>query len=224
MQTAQIMVRELRGLQVRQNHKTGMFNANDLLAIYNKSTPEGEKKIENYVKTQSTKEYIDFLDEKHGAHEPELGFLNTSKKRYLNSTGLALSTNRGRVNGGTWMHPHLFIDFAMWLSVEFKDWAISCVADKLIEFRDEVGDTFKDVNATLTATENPKQMPSLYMQEARMINSFVFEDGKGGHRNEASEEELSLLNQLQKTDVKLINAGHDFDSRKKNLRIFKGLL
>lgn len=218
------MVRELRGLPIRQNHKTGMFNANDLLKAFHKSAAGAQKRLDSYIGTDSTKEYIDFLNEKHGQVEPQIGFLNTGKKRHLNSTGLALSTNRGRVNGGTWMHPHLFIDFAMWLSVEFKDWAISCVADKLIEFRDEVGDTFKDVNAALTATENPKQMPSLYMQEARMINSFVFEDGKGGHRNEASEEELSLLNQLQKTDVKLINAGHDFDSRKKNLRIFKGLL
>ena len=27
---------------------------------------------------------------------------------------------RGKYNGGTWMHPMLFIDFAMWINPSFK--------------------------------------------------------------------------------------------------------
>lgn len=224
MQTAQIMVRELRGLPIRQNHKTGMFNANDLLDIYNKSNPESPKRLDHYLKAQASEEYIDFLNNKYGKIEPEGGFLNTPKRGYLNSTGLALTTNRGRVNGGTWMHPHLFIDFAMWISVEFKDWAISCVADKLIEYRDEAGDTFKEVNAALTILENPRQLQSVYIQEAKMINEMVFGDPHGGKRNEASVQELNLLNQLQKADIKLIHGRHSPESRRKNLKIFLSLL
>jgi len=33
------------------------------------------------------------------------------------------------------MHPKMFIDFACWLSVDFKDWVYNVALDKLIEKR-----------------------------------------------------------------------------------------
>jgi len=211
MKTAQIMKRNLNGLEVRQNHKTEMFNANDLLAIYNKENKE--KRLDNYLRATSTNEYKNFLEQK--AIDS-----NTSDVSELNQQDSVIKTSRGRVNGGTWMHPNLFIDFAMWLSVEFKDWAIECVKDRLIAFRDDAGESFKEVNQML-ALRGPRR-PIVYIQEAKMINELVFE-GKTGQRNNATEEQLDLLSRIQKADIKLIEQGDSITERKRKLEMFKML-
>ena len=49
---------------------------------------------------------------------------------------LIYTKKRGK-NGGTWMHPYLFIDFAMFLSAEFKLQCIKWLHDNLLILRDE---------------------------------------------------------------------------------------
>lgn len=224
MKTAQIMTRNLNGLPVRQNHKSGMFNANDLLKIYNEQNPKAMKRMQDYIDNKATVEYMNYLAT---VLEPEV--LNHAKKRELEfdlqepvKLKNIMMTSRGKY-GGTWMQQHLFIDFAMWLSLPFKHWAITCVGDKLIKLRDSAGDSFKDVNCALTEMYG-EQRQQVYIQEAKMINEFVFEDGKGGQRNGANEDQLDLLNKLQSADIKLIHKGVTFEGRKKNLGIFKSLL
>jgi hypothetical protein len=227
MKTAQIMNRDLHGFSVRQNHKTGMFNANDLLDAHNESHPKSPKRLDVYLKTNSTMEYLEFLERKSNSRcerdlkseDQQLLFSGLKVKRPTN----VIKTSRGRVNGGTWMTPNLFLDFAMWLSVEFKDWAIECAKDRLIQFRDDAGESFKEVNNALSITMG-EQRQIEYIREARMINGFVFENGKGGQRNDASEEQLDLLDKLQKADIKMIHRGLPFEKRRNNLEILKDLI
>lgn len=220
MKTPQIMQRSLNGMIVRQNHKTSMFNANDLLEAYNAQNKSAPKRLDYYTKTKATQEYINVIREQLAKNS------NTSKSSKLEfplalavDESEVIKTSRGRVNGGTWMHPYLFLDFAMWLSPEFKYQCMVWLHDQLIKFRDEAGDTFKEVNLALG-----QQRQIVYIEEARMINGLVFDSAKGGQRNEATEEQLELLNKLQKADVKLIKQGLTFDQRKRNLTIFKNLL
>lgn len=222
MKTPQIIIRQLGNLPIRQNHKTGMFNANDLVEVYNSGKPKYKKTIANFLRSKSTNEYIDYLEKKAYAKENSKYLTSEVFEKELLEPSYRdsiIRTNRGRVNGGTWMCPSLFIDLSMWLSVEFKDWAINCVGDKLIKLRDQAGDTFKEVNLALGDT---RQM--VYIDEAKMINELVFGSGKGGQRNSATEEQLALLEKLQRADVKLINQGLTFEQRKKNLSVFKSLL
>lgn len=214
------MQRDLNGMIVRQNHKNGMFNANDLLEIYNSKNPNAQKRMDKYVNTKTTKEYISVICEQLAKNS------NTTKTGELEfplalavDESEVIKTSRGRVNGGTWMHPYLFLDFAMWLSPEFKYQCMVWLHDQLIKFRDEAGDTFKEVNLAL----GPDRQ-IVYIEEARMINELVFGSAKGGQRNRATEEQLELLQKLQKADVKLIKQGLTFEQRKKNLAIFRNLL
>lgn len=221
MKTPQIIVRQLNGLPIRQNHKTGMFNANDLIDAYNAKNVRKKKFIFNFLRSKATEEYIAYLERKMLRDEDSKYITNDvfENMGVVVDRSKVIKTNRGRVNGGTWMHPNLFIDLAMWLDVEFKDWAITCVGDKLIKLRDQAGDTFKEVNIALG---DGRQI--MYIEEARMINSLVFGDAKGGQRNNATEEQLELLEKLQRADVRLIKQGLTFEQRKKNLTVFKNLL
>ncbi|NKB18431.1 MAG: KilA-N domain-containing protein [Pseudanabaena sp. CRU_2_10] len=63
------------------------------------------KRIDNWLKNQSTKDLI-----------AEFESLTTSNSRELNP---AIVTQEGRFGGGTWAHPDIAIQFAMWCSPSF---------------------------------------------------------------------------------------------------------
>jgi hypothetical protein len=43
------------------------------------------------------------------------------------------------------MHPFLFIDFAMWINPKFKYEVIKFVYDRLIQYRNDAGDAYKEM-------------------------------------------------------------------------------
>lgn len=227
MKTAQIMERNLNGFIVRQNHKTGMFNATDLLKVFKKNNPRSKKRIDKYLETNSTVEYVNVIKmrlESQKSKVPAQGELEFTLTKAIDKDGDVVQSKSGRVNGGTWMHPYLFIDFAMWLSPEFKYECMKWLHDNLIQFRDQAGESFKEINIALTEEAGHELRQIEYIREAKMINSMVFDNGKGGQRNQATEAQLDLLDKLQKADIKMIKDGHSREVREKNLAVFKKLL
>lgn len=222
MKTAQIMSRNLNGMTVRQNHKDGMFNANDLLTVYNEIN-SSNKRLDTFLKTKATAEYINVIREQlaQKSNTPKKGELEFPLVHAVDVKQV-IRTSRGRVNGGTWMHPYLFLDFAMWLSPEFKYKCMEWLHDQLIAFRDQAGDSFREVNSALSANGEKRQIE--YINEARMINDIVFGSSKGGQRNTATEKQLDMLSKIQKADIKLITKGLSFVQRQKNLQVLKDLL
>jgi len=204
MKTSVIMKRDLNGIKIRQDSKTGFLNANDLLDAYNLAG--GEKKhLHHYLENKSTREtmaaVLDEIQNTRNSGEFENG---------------VIKAKRGK-NGGTWMHPYLIIDFGMWLSPKFKVTVLRWVYDNLISFRNECGDGFKKVNDALFERK-PNRSPFSYSNEAKMINKIVFGKPDKGQRNGATETQLSMLKALQKADVKLIESGIDYYERYEKLK------
>ena len=56
------------------------------------------------------------------------------------------------------MHPFLFIDFAMWLNVEFKYEVIKFVYDQLIQYRIEAGDTYREMAAGIASISKKQEI------------------------------------------------------------------
>lgn len=206
MKTAIIMKRNLNGVNILQDSQNEFFNANDLLALYSSVTGRSEKRITQYLALESTKEYLSAL----------------VSQNQNNKDSCYYKTKRGK-NGGTWMHPYLFIDFAMWLSPEFKANCIKWIYDNLIKLRNETGDSFKEVNEALFEMK-PNSAPWIYANEAKMINKLVFGSPEKGQRNLATEDQLTMLKALQKADVKLIHQGHDPYDRYEQLKKVRSAL
>lgn len=204
MKTSITMFRPSGDVSIRQDTQTAFFNANDLLESYNRNS-KSAKAIDAYLRNDSTKRYIEALMNQED--------LNTVNSGYLENE--ILLTKRGK-NGGTWMHPYLFIDFAMWLSPEFKVKVVKWVYDNLIMLRIESGDGFKEVNQALFETY-PNTPPFGYANEAKMINKLVFGSPDAGQRNNATEKQLSLLKALQKADIAMIKEGKDYYDRYEEL-------
>lgn len=215
MKTAQIMQRDFKGLQIRQNTKNGFFNLNDLYDVYINNNPGGKKRIDKYLEFSQTREFAETLLE---AELEKAENLNTLEKGIMIPTELpsVIETKRGKY-GGTWVHPYLFLDFAMWLNPKFKLWAMSVIEDKLIQVRNEAGDLFKEMNQALKASGAVS--PSEYSKEAVMINQIVYGSNRG-RRNESSIEELTLLNKLQKYNAYMIDKKFPFSIREKSCKQF----
>lgn len=193
MKTNQVMIREQGFIQ---RTKDGYFDANRLIEHYN-NIHGAKKQLNNYKKNEATKEFIDQL-QNEGIEKP-------------------LITSRGK-DAGTWMHPKLFIDFAMWVSVEFKSKVIDYVLDGLIRTRHDAGDYYNEMCAQIMESYidhyGNKPPAHIFIQEANLIRSLVTDKS----RNEMTEDELAQITYLQKYNANLIKKGVGKQSRIRRLK------
>lgn len=192
MITNQNMVRKMGTFDVTQRTKDGFFNATSLAKQWNKTNNQ-RKEVTDFLRLNSTKEYIQAI-------ENETDILNTGNPVF--------KTGRGKYSGGTWMHPYLFIDFAMWLNPTFKLQVIKFVYDEMIKFRNLAGDSYKELCSAVSKLV-PKEFIATAMRKvAEALNYIVFGDHKNGIRNDFGEEQKQQeLWEFQRKVTALINEG-----------------
>lgn len=196
MKTEQILKRDEAFIQRLSD---GYFNATNLVDVWNRNNPDKKKQLPQYKLLNSTDEFINQLGKE--------GIINP----YIATRGKS-------VNAGTWMHPKLFIDFAMWISVEFKSNVIDYVIDGLIQSRHEAGDHYKEMCKTILETYvdtyGTKPPAHIYIDEAALVKSLVVVKD----RNEMTADELRQLTYLQKFNSNLIKKRIGKESRIKRLK------
>lgn len=186
MKTAVIMERDLLGCTIRQNHKSGMLNANDLHKVGNmmrKQTGLTDKQMGSYFNLDSTNELINevCLVENIGIDDVK----KSTKGKY----------------GGTWVNPIIFVDMAMWYSPQLKVRILQWVIDGLLDARDESGDSYKQMNGALM-----RQFPDEYTQlKAAEVAKTIAAECKVGNGSDkwqkATEEQLKLRAKIQETVI-----------------------
>lgn len=154
MKTAVVMERKLFGGVIRQNHKTGMLNANDLHKVGNamrKSAGLSSKQMGAYFMTDSSEELIKeiCLVENVGVEDVKI-----SKKGKF---------------GGTWVSPVLFVDMAMWYSPQLKVQIIKWVIDGLLDARDNSGESYKRMASSLKQNFSSEFSPIKMIEVANTI-------------------------------------------------------
>ena len=108
------MIRQMGEFSVKQRTKDGFFNATELLKQWNRVSGM-KKEVTKFLDLGSTSELVKIIMEREDLH--------TQDSTYVKSRA-----SRGD-NAGTWMHPVLFIDFAMWINPSFKYDVIKFVYD-----------------------------------------------------------------------------------------------
>lgn len=176
---------------VEQRTKDGMFNATALIKQWNETMNE-KKELKKFFDNQNTKEFISALIEEEK--------LNGEKSAYL--------TSRGKYNGGTWMHPILFVKFAMWLNSRFEVQVIKFVYDQMIAYRNEAGDAYRELSVAVAKIVTPNFMQSAMKQLAQAINYCVFNQHETAIRNKHGEEsKMRQLFELERKIASLIDDG-----------------
>ena len=176
MKTSVTMVRKMGAFEVLQRTNDGMFNATSLVKQWNQKNKR--KDVSEFLSNKNTLEFIEALikDENLTTGNPVFKTHAINKGKY----------------GGTWMSPLLFIDFAMWLNPSFKVTVLKFVYDELIKQRNEAGDGYKSLSASLVKLKGHS-----FQEVATAMQWIVY--GKTGKelRQIATQEQLQEINEIQ---------------------------
>ncbi len=130
------MKREFLGGEIRQNHLTGFFCINDITKIGNAYRKNSGLPVAKWVKYKDSKKSKEFF----------ISLMNSEE------TAEIITAQRGK-GGLTWVHPLVFFDYAMWLSPDFKVAVYKWLYDNLVVFRDDSGNSYKEMSKVLFETQ-----------------------------------------------------------------------
>lgn len=200
------MVRNLEGLEIVQRTKDGMFNATELMKAWRKTTGQ-EKRIDKFLDNGQTKDFIKVLikdiENQQVLNTPKKGDLeNTEKQDVMKQV---ICTSKGK-KGVTWMHPLLFVKYAMWYNPQFELSVLKMVMDGLIEMRNTVADSYKDWSSTLAklGAANPEDFSRIQ----RCMNYAVFGKHRDDIRNTATADELKKMRKLEEQVIQMVEFGY----------------
>lgn len=194
MKTNQVLTRSMGEFSVYQRTSDGMFNATSLLKQWNSLSPT-ERKMDNYFNLQGTGEFVNTIIAKENLDTPKLVYVKSRASRGLNS--------------GTWMHPLLFIDFAMWINPEFKYDVLKFVYDQLVEYRNQAGNSYRRMCERIAQVSKKGDIPKNISSIAKAVNIVVYGIHEKQIRNKQAEENsMRELVKLQEMITELIDNGY----------------
>lgn len=173
------MIRQMGEFSVKQRTKDGFFNATELLKQWNRVSGM-KKEVTKFLDLGSTSELVKIIMEREDLH--------TQDSTYVKSRA-----SRGD-NAGTWMHPVLFIDFAMWINPSFKYDVIKFVYDDMIRYRNLAGDSYKELASAISKIVPKTFIPKAMQKVGEALNWIVFDSHepllRNKHGNESKQREL----------------------------------
>lgn len=188
MKTSVDMVRKMGDFNVIQRTEDGYFEANNLLRQWNEKNVR--RKMINFLSSTKTLDFINEIQEQE-SHSPKMDNGDFQVIKVVKGR----VTKRGRTPDRIFMHPFLFIDFAMWLNPKFKYFVVKFVYDQLIEYRHAAGDNYNLLRFNVSKAWKPE--PKFYKTMNKGLNHIVFKKHQNGIRNNATEKELQDLKNLE---------------------------
>ena len=205
MKTNQIMIRPMGDFKVSQRTGDGKFDCTNLIVQWNSANKNNTKKIGDYLRLKETREFVKALME-----EPEFKDGNSrllESDDYKDFPKSIVVVTRGK-NGGTWMTPLMFLDFAMWLNPAFKVKVLKFVQDEMIKYRNEAGDAYNKLGSAVSKIVRKDFMPQAMQKVGEALNWIVFNEHERNIRNQYGEEKKQReLYELERKVADLINEG-----------------
>lgn len=197
MKTNVIMIRKMGTFDVFQRTKDGYFDANALLSKWNSVRNNPERKMSRFLDSPKTKEFIFEIE----SDSPSAEMTNGSTHPFDVKKGR--NTSKGKTKDEVWMHPYLFIDFAMWINPKFKLSVIKFVYDELIKNRHDAGDNYKILSASIVKLKNHN-----FQEVATAIQWIVFNKTGKDLRQKANPEELKEIADIESKLAYSIDMGY----------------
>jgi len=177
------MIRKMGNFDISQRTKDGYFDANILLTQWNLKKGNSKRQMLDFLSSKKTIEFVEVLNE-------ELTQSEISDMAFIHKKGI--NTSKGKTKDEVWMHPYLFIDFAMWLNPKFKLSVIKFVYDELIKQRNDAGDNYISLSAS------GMKLRDYDFREVAIAMQWIVYNKKGKNlRQSATQEQLQELNDLQ---------------------------
>lgn len=202
MKTEVILHRQFNGESVRQLSKCAFLCATDITAIYNKirvAEGKGKKELKHYFQLTSTIEFMEALcyeiNQENSKGKNRSFYSNLLINKGISPKDLKM-VKRGKDNAGTWLHPYLFIDYAMWLSPQFRAKVVIWVGDNLLHFRNASGDAYKSCNKALDKAFDIGNKYWEYAKVAKFVSKRIMDKEEPDQWNIASKDQLYQRDKL----------------------------
>lgn len=192
--------RELFGIIIRQETKTGFFNLSDLQEAYTRARVlNGWSQKGHFQDIVTQKENLEriycLLDELKIINSGFSEFIKNAEEigilKYLKQIQVYRTTG-ARQNKSTWCHPAIWTMIALELNPRIYAKVSIWISDKLILNRIEAGNFYKGLSRAVTKFENVD-----YVKLAKALNYKIFNKHETGIRNLATKEQLEKLYQLE---------------------------
>ena len=180
------MVRKMGSFDILQRTKDGYFDANALLNQWNSKKENPERKMSRFLESPKTLEFINEIQNDSPSTEMHFGSITA----FYHKKGR--NTYKGRTKDEVWMHPYLFIDFAMWLNPKFKLSVIKFIYDQLIQQRTLAGDNYKTLSSSIVKLKGYS-----FQEVAKAIQWIVYNKTGKELRQTATQEQLQEINEIQ---------------------------
>ena len=220
--------RELFGIIIRQETKTGFLNLSDLQEAYTVARIKNgwvEKNANMILQSRTNVERLYYILEKQGYIKLSfLSFIETVERqgiaKSLKQFGVYRTTG-ARHTKTTWCHDSIWILLSLELSPIFYANTVLWLRDDLIKNRIEAGNFCTSLNKSIQKF-NPDG--NQYMKLAIALNRLIFNKHENGIRNTGTKEQLKALANIEEKmsfaiDMKYITS---FDMLLSELRkVFK---
>lgn len=200
METTVVLSRKMGEYEVTQRTSDGYFDANALLNQWNAVESNTRRRIDKFFESENTSEFIEALRE-------NLWSKNTKAENQLFTTQKGRMTMKGRTPDKVWMHPYLFIKFAMWINPRHEVSVIKFVYDELIKHRNDAGDAYRLLCEAVAKISNKKDVAANIQTTAKALNHICFGMHETMLRNKQGESAMKDLVELEKYITNLITDG-----------------
>jgi len=198
METSVVLSRKMGNYAITQRTSDGYFDGNALLAQWNADENNTRRRLDDFLSYKSTQEFIEEISKSQRGN-----FAKGDNQIVTRQKGRI--TMNGRTHDKVWMHPYLFIDFAMWVNPTFKVTVIQFVYDELIKQRNEAGDAYREMSVAVAKITQKSELPLAITKVAQAMNYICFGMHEKDIRNRKGELEMKELVELEKEITLLIN-------------------
>ena len=197
------MTRPMGKFEVLQRTSDGFFDGNALLSQWKREHHTCKDSVSDFLEQKKVQAFIAEM-------EGELGDFAQPHKWVLAETQEFKSikyikgknTSKGRTKDQVWMHPYLFIKFAMWINPKFELQVIKFVYDELIKYRHLAGDNYNVLTAAIS------KLPDCdYKATAKAIQWIVFNRTGKELRQQATQKELAEISDIENKLAYAIDMG-----------------
>ena len=197
------MNRPFMDVTIRQMSKSGYFCATDITSLYNSirvTQGKAPKEMKDYFVNQNNQDFMDALCKElnllENSKQDNSPFNSKPNNTVVWTPKMLKQVKRGKGNTGTWMQPYLFVDYAQWLSPEFRAKVAIWVGDNLLLFRNSSGSAFKECNVALDKKFSIGNNYKQYIKVAQFVAMRVMGSKESNQWDGASASQLKERDDL----------------------------
>jgi hypothetical protein len=208
MKNSVIMKREIGGLITPQRTGDSYFEINNLTKQWNSISGNTVKHVADFFENSGTQEFMEELSSELYERNLREGIPSLKHFQLVKKIKAQPLLGKGSIAGEVWVHPYLFVKYAMWLDVKYEVQVVMAVYDHMIPLRCLAGDFHRVMCKAIASIVEPNYVQRAAIMTTVACNYTVFNEHLRRVRNNyGTEEKQRELYKLEENIALFIEEG-----------------